>query len=124
MHFQVSSPASYRWLTQAATPRVLTCTGSLVVKPALYVIACADHNSFWQKVKWANWGATTAIGIGQYVQNDCVPNCAEGHFITYPATFLLSRLTATKNYGPLYMRARVSFSVNGKRRAYTVPVPT
>jgi uncharacterized membrane protein (DUF2068 family) len=124
VHLQVSSPTSYRWLAQAATPRVMTCTGSLVVKPAYYVIFCGDGNGWWQKVRWTNWGAKSAIGTGQYVENDCIPYCAVGHFRTYPATILLSRLTSTKKYGPLYVRATVSYVVNGRRRAYTVPVPT
>jgi hypothetical protein len=50
---------------------------------------------------FSSWGAKSAIGTGQHAENDCIPDCADGHFRTYPATIVLSRLTTTKTYGPL-----------------------
>ena len=124
VHFQVSSPTSYRWLTQAATPRVMTCVGGTDIKPAYYLIACGDGNAWWQKVKWASWGATTAVGNGQIVVNDCIPFCFDGHFHAYPLTVLLSHLRQTTKFGVLYERFTLSYSIKGKHFTDSEPFPS
>jgi hypothetical protein len=124
VHVRVSSAATYRWLTQAAMPRVLTCTGHPVIKPRFYVLACGDGNAYWQHVSWMSWGAKTARGTGQLIVNDCIPYCFDGHFRTYPLTVVLSHLTVTRGHGLLYSQAAVSYSVKGKHQGYTVPLTT
>jgi hypothetical protein len=123
-HLEVSSPTSYRWLTQVATPRVMTCVGGTVIHPSYYLIACGDGNAWWQKVKWASWGANTAVGNGQIVVNDCIPFCFDGHFHAYPLAVHLSHLRQTTKYGLLYEGFTLSYSIKGKHFTDSEPFPS
>ena len=105
-------------------PRVLPCLGLPQVRPANYLMSCADANASWRKVKWVNWGAQTAVGTGDLYQNDCQPNCVSGHFRTYLAKVVLSDVTQTKKYGPLYSQATFSYSVKGKHMSETFGLAT
>jgi hypothetical protein len=102
----------------------MTCVGGTVVKPAYYVMACGDGNAWWQRVKWANWGARTSVGKGQFVGNDCTPNCAGGHFHAYPLTVVVSHLKQTKKYGTLYEEFTLSYWINGKHMHYSNRFPS
>ena len=55
-----------------------------VQRPPAIVFACGDGNFYATGLRWSRWTQTgaTASGIGH--QNDCRPNCAAGHFHTYP----------------------------------------
>ncbi|MGA3354403.1 MAG: hypothetical protein ABSD85_14655 [Acidimicrobiales bacterium] len=98
------------------TPHVLSCLGEPELKPASYVISCADANASWHEVTWSSWGPKRAIGVGDLYQNDCTPTCAAGHFHTYQADVVLSTITRTKKYGALYSTAAFSYWVKGKHR--------
>jgi hypothetical protein len=111
-------------LAAKTTPRVLTCLGHPETKPGNYLLSCADANASWMKVIWSSWGAKTASGTGDLYQNDCSPNCAAGHFHTYPAKITLWDVTQTKKYGPLYAKATFSYSVNGKHESETFGLVT
>lgn len=84
-----------------AFPRVLTCAGKTVVRPARYVLACADANTYFDKIHWKSWGATSATGTATYVQNTCTPTCAQGSFVRRPAALTLSKPKKTP-YGLLF----------------------
>jgi hypothetical protein len=62
----------------------LDCLGKPDVEPAAYVFACADGNDYLTKMTWTSWTLKLASGYGTEVINDCVPNCAAGHYISYP----------------------------------------
>jgi hypothetical protein len=124
VHLQVSSPTTYRWLAQAPMPRVTTCVGSTVIRPAYYLLACGDGNAWWQKVRWVSWGASIAVGHGQIVINDCIPYCFEGHFHAYPLTVRVSHLRQTPKSGVLYARYTLSYSIKGKHFTYSENFPT
>lgn len=68
----VASPAS-------AAPRtsVNNC-GTLEVKPADLVLACADANSMLTDLRWTGWSNGRARGVGTYEVNDCEPTCVAG----------------------------------------------
>jgi hypothetical protein len=36
------------------------------------------------------WGSATAVGAGTMERDNCVPNCAEGTDVPYPATVTVS----------------------------------
>jgi hypothetical protein len=123
----VSSPAAVASSQAPAVktiPRVLPCLGLPQVRPANYLMSCADANASWKKVKWASWGAQTAVGTGDLYQNDCQPNCVSGQFHTYLAKLVLSDVTRTKKYGPLYSQATFSYSVKGKHMSETFGLAT
>ncbi len=107
-----------------AIPKVLPCLGLPQVRPANYLMSCADANASWKNVKWVNWGAQTALGTGDLYQNDCQPNCVSGHFHAYLAKVVLSRVEQTKRYGPLYSQATFSYSVKGKHESETFGLAT
>ena len=121
-----SSGLLHRWVTQPAVPRipvVVTCTGAAAVKPAYYLLACADANAYWKGVTWTTW-AHTAEGHGTLVINDCKPACFDGHLHSYAMRVLLDRYMIVAPYGPLYCLATIRYSVNGKWETYTATLPT
>jgi hypothetical protein len=63
----------------------LDCLGKPDVRPASYTFACADGNDYLSKTMWTSWTMKLASGYGTEVINDCIPNCAAGHYISYPA---------------------------------------
>ena len=71
--------------TKAAAPKyvVLDCSSNPVVMPSTYVIACADAGMGVQNLRWTSWTPKLASGYGTFWENDCTPNCAEGHIHYY-----------------------------------------
>jgi hypothetical protein len=118
-------PASTGQLSAVkTTPKVLPCVGLPQVRPANYLMSCADANASWKKVKWASWGAKSAIGTGDLYQNDCQPNCVSGQFHSDRAKVVLSEVKATKKYGLLYSQATFSYSLKGKHMSETFGLAT
>jgi hypothetical protein len=75
-------------------PVLPTCTGGAAVKPARYVIACADGNNALTGLRWSRWNATEGVATGTWVVNTCDPNCAEGRFTRTRGTVRVWRLRA------------------------------
>lgn len=75
----------------ARTPRyvVLNCRLRPVVAPSTYIIACADAGIGVRHLHWTSWTPKLASGYGTFWENDCKPNCAEGHFHYYPSLEVL-----------------------------------
>lgn len=79
------SPAGPGPTSSTSTPSVATimvyadCT-SPSFEPAEIVLACADHNTLVQNLRWSSWTSTAAVAVGTLVYNDCVPDCAHGAF--------------------------------------------
>jgi hypothetical protein len=96
---------------QVAVPSVLTCAGKKVVKPASYVLACADANAYFSSVHWLSWGRASATATATLVQNNCAPTCAAGKFIRYPAKLSLSKPKMTK-LGLLFSVVNYSYTVS------------
>jgi hypothetical protein len=63
---------------------VLNCQGQPRVRPGSYVLACADANDYLTRLSWRSWGPGLASATGVQKENDCVPDCASGHFRSYP----------------------------------------
>jgi hypothetical protein len=80
----VSSGTPATASTQAATaaiPRyvVLDCSFKPVVTPPAFVVACADNGMGVEGLHWTSWTPKLASGYGTIWENDCTPNCADGH---------------------------------------------
>ena len=76
---------------------VLDCLGKPQVRPTSFVLTCADDNSYLTGLAWSSWNAGSALGTGKWHLNDCVPNCARGHFLTYPVDVTFWRSRPVKN---------------------------
>ena len=87
-----SAPAA---VAGAAHTRVVVfnCRGEPQIRPRSFVLTCADDNSYLTGLSWSGWTAGAALGTGTWHINDCAPDCAHGHFLTYPVevTFWRSR---------------------------------
>ena len=72
---------------------VFDCLGKPRIRPKSFVLTCADDNSYLTGLSWSSWNAGSALGKGTWHINDCLPNCAQGHFLAYPVdvTFWRSR---------------------------------
>ena len=71
--------------TRAAAAKyvVLDCSSKPLVMPSTYVITCADAGMGVQNLRWTSWTPKLASGYGTFWENDCTPNCAEGHIHYY-----------------------------------------
>jgi hypothetical protein len=75
----------------AKLPVLVDCLGKGQVKPARYVVACADGGIYYQGLSWSTWSSTAAYGTGTLWANDCIPYCAAGTFHHFPALLVLWR---------------------------------
>jgi hypothetical protein len=55
------------------------------VRPATEVLTCAAAGMVLQGMRWASWTPRFASADGTLRENDCKPDCAQGHFHRYPA---------------------------------------
>lgn len=71
-------------------PLAINCN-NLQFKPKKIVLACGDAGSWLSKLKWSSWSGTQASGTGTYNQNNCTPNCVNGHINRGPVKVTLSK---------------------------------
>jgi hypothetical protein len=62
------------------------------VRPRSIVLACGDGNLYVTRIEWSRWTMREARGVGVGHQNDCVPDCARGHFHRYRVALRLYRV--------------------------------
>jgi hypothetical protein len=91
-------------------PSVLTCAGKTVVRPTSYVLSCADANTYFNSVHWTTWTSRSATATATFVQNNCIPTCADGKFMEYPAKVTLSEPKSTQ-LGLLFSVVHYSYTV-------------
>lgn len=78
-----TSPDGVAWMNDC---------GPLVSAPHSLVLTCADANYELVHLSWRGWGDPVATAAGSARANDCTPNCAAGHFHSYPITARASSL--------------------------------
>lgn len=95
---------------------VLDCLGHPQVRPGHFTLACADGNDYLTGLTWTSWAQGLASATGVQAENDCLPNCAAGHFHSYPVDVVLWGSAAA---GPGSQRyTTVSLLYPGARPAY------
>jgi hypothetical protein len=112
-----AAPTSAAAITRAgsapAAPRyvVLNCMDKAQVKPGAIVLACADDGLGLTHLRWTSWTLELASAYGTEWENDCKPNCAEGHFHYYPVVAVLWGSATVKGYPgeERYTEATVSY---------------
>ena len=75
----------------ASAPVVVNCAMHGQTRPGTYLLACGDGNAYVSKLQWASWGSSAAFATGSYAFNTCIPNCAAGHGVSFPALAVLWR---------------------------------
>ena len=75
----------------AAAPQhvVLNCLHKARVKPETITLACADDGVELTHLHWTGWTPKLASAYGTERENDCKPNCAQGHTHYYPVVAML-----------------------------------
>jgi hypothetical protein len=97
----------------AASPVMVTCTNTDQVRPAQFVLSCADGNWSLSGLHWRTWGAT-GYATGTTVINDCVPNCALGKFYRFPVSVVVWRPQPLPHHPGVQYFSRVSWVYTGK----------
>lgn len=92
----VTAPASVlRDLAVGCSPPRTTAwinsCGPLLAAPTQLMLACADGNYYLAGLRWRHWGGAAASASGTAHANDCKPDCAAGHFHSYPVTVTADR---------------------------------
>jgi hypothetical protein len=112
-HATASTPAA-----RAEGPRyfVLDCALKPEVAPSSLIITCADAGIRLQGVHWTSWTPKLASGYGTFWENDCTPNCAEGHFHQYPSLEVLWGSAAIKGHPADRRYTELTIIFTGKTR--------
>jgi len=93
---------------------VVNCLNKEQVRPANFVLTCADANDYLSVLRWVNWGSE-AFGTGTEWINTCTPTCVQGKFVSYPALVVLWRPEPLPGHpGVLYL-TRITRIYTGKR---------
>jgi hypothetical protein len=74
---------------EAGVRVVGNCAGSQV-RPSTIIVACADAGIQLTHLRWSSFGGSRVHATGDYTYNDCKPDCAAGHFHSYPVRVVLS----------------------------------
>ena len=59
------------------------------VEPGSIVLACGDGSALLTHLSWSSWTPTTATAVGDYTHDTCTPDCAQGTFVSTPASVRL-----------------------------------
>jgi len=84
-----SESAAVTVAAASSDPVVVNCALQAETRPRQYILACADGGAYLDGLSWAAWGSSSAFAEGDYVLNDCVPYCADGHFHSFPVLVAL-----------------------------------
>jgi hypothetical protein len=79
------------------------------------MLACGDGGFYISRIAWTRWGMRQAVGIGVGHQNDCVPDCARGHFHTYRVTVRLDRAKVNCGTQKLAQLTRAAWTFTGQK---------
>jgi hypothetical protein len=111
-----SAPAQAAVAPHKPVPLVRDCPGNKsTVKPRALQLACADGNERLATLKWKLWSTSKAVGGGTLYVNDCAPDCASGHFHSYKASVVLTKVKRTKVGTMYFTRYTLSWVQSGKR---------
>lgn len=96
-----------------------SCSKTVVMRPATFVISCADANTELTATTWTDWGSTEAVGSTRFAINFCTPNCAASKMSYFPSSVVrLSDPIRTKAHGWLFSKLVVTYRRNGKSESF------
>ena len=116
-------PAPSRSAPAASAPAVAFCVGGYPagaprycgIEPAQIGFS-GDESLSIREITWSSWKASGAAGRGTWFLRTCLPNCAQGPVIKYPAVLTLS----AARYGTFTV---LVVTMKGKTTAYRYPEP-
>ena len=108
---QTARPAT----PQATKTVVFDCLNRTQVRPKSFVLACADANSALSGLSYSSWTSAYAAASGTQVVNDCIPNCAAGKFLRYPAVVVFWRSEPVAHHPGEKYFTRVTLMYPGSR---------
>jgi hypothetical protein len=111
-----ATPATASTQAAAAKYVVLDCSFKPVVMPSTYVIACADAGIGVQDLHWTSWTPNLASGYGTFWENDCTPNCADGHIHYYRSLEVLWGSATVKGHPADRRYTKLTVIFTGKKR--------
>jgi len=74
----------------AAKPQVVNSCSHVTRRPSR--LSWCDNSDHVVDVTWRKWGYTEALGMGTFVNNTCVPSCAEGSYERFHVRIRLDRI--------------------------------
>jgi hypothetical protein len=106
-------------------PRMLSCSGSLLLRPTgAVVLSCADANSELKATHWLSWGKTSATGRTDFGLNLCTPDCAASSIRFFPGSTVRLLDVKSTGKGRLFTRAVISYTLTGARKTFTAYLAT
>ncbi|CCK25872.1 putative secreted protein [Streptomyces davaonensis JCM 4913] len=104
-------------------PVLVDCLWHPEVRPADFMLACADGNSRLASLHWSRWGERSARAEGVNWVNDCKPYCAAGRFHAYPVSVRLDRPEPWKKHPQLSHYSRITLTyTEGRPEGYAATV--
>jgi hypothetical protein len=98
---------------------VFDCPGQPAqVRPRTFIVTCADAGIQFDKLSWTSWTPGLASAAGTLEENDCTPNCADGHFHAYPALVILWGSKAVPNHPGVHCYTMLTEILTGARPRY------
>jgi hypothetical protein len=85
------------------------CLGRPIVEPTDIVLTCADGGFLIKSIHWTGWGESFAAGMGTGSVNDCAPNCANGHYHSYPMLLVVTGRQSCPNGQFAYAKVTYAF---------------
>ncbi|MDA8292065.1 MAG: hypothetical protein M0Z33_10375 [Actinomycetota bacterium] len=98
----------------AVVVRMLTCAGKPVVRPANFVISCADANSELTRTHWTRWTTAGATGITRFGLNLCNPYCSASKISFFPRSVVHLSAPVVTKHGRLFSKLLVTYKLHGK----------
>jgi hypothetical protein len=98
----------------ASSPRITNCT-STASRPRLLILACGDGNAALKGLKWSSFGGAVARAKGEFVINDCEPNCAQGKDLSFPVSVSAGGLRTCRGAVRVYGRVTLTFAARRPR---------
>jgi hypothetical protein len=113
--------AGARQASAAPVMALADCQGKPQVRPSAILFACGDGNFSAKGLAWSGWGKSTTTATGSAESNDCTPNCAAGHFHSYPIRVIVSGRASCPGGRPAY--STVTFAWPSKNNPGGKPYP-
>ena len=64
--------------------------------PTRVIVGASTPFTALRHVRWSHWGASTAVGHGTFLADDCQPTCASGTRTSRPAKITVTGITTCR----------------------------